>query len=170
MLNGKTLYTQMWDHKPPGIHITYAAAELIAGYGRNSIFLMNLAAALATLIAVYLAGSAAGAGQFGSLTAAALWALISGDINVEGNQPNTEVFLNAFLTAAFAVFVRTQKPGLGLWRAIFAGLLLTAASLYKHVVVVPAFFLACAHIACAPAAWQRRWNRKPTAGVSLLFV
>src|SRR5437868_5255463 len=79
MLNGKTLYTQMWDHKPPGIHITYAAAELIAGYGRNSIFLMNLAAALATLIAVYLAGSAAGAGQFGSLTAAALWALISGD-------------------------------------------------------------------------------------------
>jgi len=72
MLNGKALYSEMWDHKPPGIHITYAAAELIAGYGRNSIFLMNVTAALATLVAVYLAGSAAGAGQFGGLTAATL--------------------------------------------------------------------------------------------------
>ncbi len=33
MLNGKTLYTDLWDHKPPAIYVTYAAAELIAGYG-----------------------------------------------------------------------------------------------------------------------------------------
>ena len=156
MLNGKTLYTEMWDHKPPGIHLTYAAAELIAGYGRNSIFLMNITAALATLIGVYLAGSAAGAGRFGGLTAATLWALISGDINLEANQPNTEVFLNAFLTAAFAIFVRTPKPGLGLYRALGAGLLFTLASFYKHVAIVPAFFLACTHIACAPAADRKQ--------------
>ena len=37
MLNGKNLYSELWDHKPPAIHVTYAAAELIAGYGRNSI-------------------------------------------------------------------------------------------------------------------------------------
>ena len=60
MLDGKALYSDLWDHKPPAIYVTYAAAELIAGYGRDSIFLMNVAAALATLFACYFAGSAAG--------------------------------------------------------------------------------------------------------------
>ena len=56
MLDGKALYSDLWDHKPPAIYVTYAAAELIAGYGRDSIFLMNVAAALATLFAYYFAG------------------------------------------------------------------------------------------------------------------
>src|ERR1700730_15070865 len=46
MLNGKALYNDLWDHKPPAIHITYAVGELIAGYGRNSIFLLNVMASL----------------------------------------------------------------------------------------------------------------------------
>src|SRR5437879_6286888 len=75
MLNGKNLYSDLWDHKPPAIHVTYAAAELIAGYGRNSIFLMNVAAAMATLMACYFAGSAAGGGRVGGFVAAGLWAL-----------------------------------------------------------------------------------------------
>ena len=29
MLEGKALYSELWDHKPPAIHVTYAAAELI---------------------------------------------------------------------------------------------------------------------------------------------
>src|SRR3984893_19306305 len=58
MLNGKALYNDLWDHKPPAIHITYAVGELIAGYGRGSIFLINIVASLATLVACYLAGSA----------------------------------------------------------------------------------------------------------------
>src|SRR5690349_11314852 len=35
ILEGKLLYTELFDHKPPAVHTTYAAAELIAGYGRN---------------------------------------------------------------------------------------------------------------------------------------
>src|SRR5438874_11529227 len=42
MLDGKALYSELWDHKPPAIHVTYAAAELIAGYGPKSILLMNV--------------------------------------------------------------------------------------------------------------------------------
>jgi 4-amino-4-deoxy-L-arabinose transferase-like glycosyltransferase len=156
MLEGKTLYTEMWDHKPPGIHVTYAAAELIAGYGRKSIFLLNVTATLATLVACYLAGSAIGAGPFGGLIAAAAWALISGDLSLEGNQPNTEVFLNACLTSAFAIFVRTQTPSLGLRRALLAGSLFMLASFYKQVAIVPAFFLACAHVACSPAPFRKQ--------------
>src|ERR1700720_2572279 len=73
MLGGKALYSDLWDHKPPAIYVTYAAAELIAGYGRDSIFLLNVAAAIATLLACYLAGSASGRGPVGGLVAAALW-------------------------------------------------------------------------------------------------
>jgi hypothetical protein len=36
MLDGKQLYSDLWDHKPPGVHVTYAVAELLAGYGRAS--------------------------------------------------------------------------------------------------------------------------------------
>src|SRR6266404_8987192 len=113
MLSGKTLYTDLWDHKPPAIYVTYAAAELIAGYGRDSIFLMNIAAGFATLLACYFAGSAAEGGRLGGLMAATLWALASGDLATEGNQPNTEVFLNVFLTTAFAIFARAGQNRIG---------------------------------------------------------
>jgi hypothetical protein len=32
MLAGRHLYSDLWDHKPPAIHITFAAGELVAGY------------------------------------------------------------------------------------------------------------------------------------------
>src|ERR1700726_3048771 len=109
MWAGRALYSDLWDHKPPAIYVSFAAAELVAGYGRRSIFLANVLATLGTMIACYAAGSAGGAGRMGGLVAATLWAFVSGDIAFEGNQPNTEVFLNAFLTAGFAVFIRAQK-------------------------------------------------------------
>src|SRR5437588_7128607 len=106
MLGGKALYTDLWDHKPPAIYVTYAAAELITGYGRDSIFLLNISGAFATLLACYFAGSAAGGGRLGGLIAATLWALASGDLAIEGNQPNTEIFLIAFQTARFSIVIR----------------------------------------------------------------
>ncbi len=33
MLNGRELYSDLWNHKPPAIHATYAAAVAIAGPG-----------------------------------------------------------------------------------------------------------------------------------------
>ena len=156
MLAGKALYSDLWDHKPPAIHVTYAAAEVIAGYGRQSIFLMNIAAAIATLFGCYYAGSGAGGGRIGGCFAAALWALISGNLALEGNQPNTEVFINAFLTAAFAILVRTDKKELGISNAIFVGTLFAIASLYKHVVVVQAMALAFAYFVCNQSGGRKR--------------
>ena len=105
MLNGKNLYSDLWDHKPPATHVTYAAAEIIAGYGRESIFLMNVAAAIATLFVCYWAGSSARGGRAAGCFAAAFWAFTSGNLALEGNQPNTEVFMNVFLAAGFAMLL-----------------------------------------------------------------
>ena len=155
MLGGKTLYTDLWDHKPPAIYVTYAAAELIAGYGRNAIFLLNISAGFATLLACYFAGSAAGGGRLGGLVAATLWALASGDLAIEGNQPNTEVFLNALLTSGFAILMRAENRNLGLRAALLIGLSFAVASLYKNIAVVEAALLALAYFAW-PAADSRK--------------
>ena len=156
MLNGKNLYSDLWDHKPPAIHVTYAAAELIAGYGRNSIFLMNVIAAMATLVACYFAGSAGGRGPIAGLVAAAFWTLASGDLAIEGNQPNTEVFLNALLTTAFVVFARAGQNRIGFRGAMLVGVLVTLASLYKQIVILQAASLAVAYFCCVESQFRKK--------------
>ena len=156
MLDGKALYSDLWDHKPPAIHVTYAAAESVAGYGRDSIFLMNMVGALGILLAVYFAGCAAGGGKIGGLVAAGIWALAAGDLALEGNQPNTELFLNLFLAAGFVVFIRAEKKGLGWKGALLAGCLFALASLYKQVAAVPAALIAFTYLASARPDRRRR--------------
>ena len=156
MLNGKQLYSELWDHKPPAIHVTYAAAELVAGYGRNSIFLMNVVAAMVTLVACYFAGSAGERGPIAGLVAATLWTLASGDPAIEGNQPNTEVFLNALLTTAFVIFARAETNRIGFRAAFFVGLLFAAASFYKQIVILQAAFLCAAYFASVESQHRKK--------------
>jgi 4-amino-4-deoxy-L-arabinose transferase-like glycosyltransferase len=155
MLNGKALYAEVWDHKPPAIHVTYAAAELIAGYGRKSIFLMSVLATIGSMLSCYAAGRAIGGGPLPGLLAATLWALVSGDLALEGNQPNTEVFLNCFLTAGFAVVVRSGKNGLGFAGATLAGLFFAIASLYKQIVIAQIALVAITYLVY-PAGGSRK--------------
>jgi 4-amino-4-deoxy-L-arabinose transferase-like glycosyltransferase len=156
MLQGKSLYSDVWDHKPPAVHVTYAAAELAVGYGPRSIFFMTVAATVATMLACYAAGAANGGGTFGGVVAAALWAILSGDLAFEANQPNTEVFLNVFLTAGFAIFVRAAGNCLGTRRAALAGLLFAIASLYKQVVVAQVALLGLAYVVSCPRQSRKK--------------
>ena len=66
MLNGKSLYSDLWDHKPPAIYVTHALAILLVGQGPGAIYLLNVAAAVATLLGVYVAASAVGGFAAGS--------------------------------------------------------------------------------------------------------
>ena len=165
MLNGKALYADVWDHKPPAIHVTYAAAELITGYGHKSIFLMSVLATIGTMLGCYAAGRAIGGGPLPGLVAAVLWVLVSGDLAFEGNQPNTEVFLNCFLTAGFAVVVRTGKNGLGFATATLAGLFLAIASLYKQIVIAQIAFVAITYL-----VWPVAGSRKKAFRAVAIFA
>ena len=156
MLDGKPLYTDLWDHKPPAIHVTYAAAELIAGYGRSSIFLMNVAAAAVTLVACYFAGTALTGRIYPGLIAAAIWTIVSGEPGLEANQPNTEVFINALMMSAFAILVRVRKGNLTKPGVLLVGSFFALASLYKQIAVVPAALLCLAHIISAEPAARRK--------------
>ncbi len=140
MLLGRELYSDLWDNKPPGIFITYAAAEALIGYGPQSIYLLNVSAAIITLLGVYFTGSAIG-GRRGGIWAAICWAIISGNLKLQANQPNVEVFINACLIWAFALFVRTTNRPLGYRKVIVIGLLFALASIYKHFTVVAALLI-----------------------------
>lgn len=59
LLEGRQLYSDLWDNKPPGIFWTYAGAELVFGYGEGTVFVLGLLAAIATVPAVERAASAA---------------------------------------------------------------------------------------------------------------
>jgi hypothetical protein len=158
MLEGRPLYSELWNHKPPAIQVTFALGELVGGYGKRSIYLLGVTAAVLTTIGVYFAGAAPPWGRAAGLWSAAFWAISSGSLHVEANQPNTEVFINTCLAAAFALLVGVNGRALGWRRVVFIGLLFALASLYKQIAVAVAMTLGLAHIAFPPdgAAGRRR--------------
>jgi hypothetical protein len=143
MLHGKTLYQQVWDHKPPAIHLTYAASSALFGPSQLALWMMGVTAALVTLVACYRAGAARG-GTIGGVAAAGVWALASGDLLLQANQPNAEVFMNAALAWAFVLLAAPAPRSLVRWVAI--GALYLWASLYKPVIVAIAGLVIAADV------------------------
>lgn len=168
LLDGQSLYTDIWDHKPPAIHVTYAAAALLFGRSELAIWMLGVAAALGTMVACYRAGQMLG-GRLGGVAAAALWTIASGDLLLQANQPNTEVFMNLCLAWAFVALLPRDEPP-GAWRSVAAGLLFFVASLYKPVAIAIAAAVMAAWTlvrlrAFTDDAWPRRVWRALTPGV-----
>ena len=156
MRRGRHLYTDLWERKSPLLYDTFAAAERVCGYGPAEVFAVNVAAALATLFGCYAAGRAGGGEAWGGVAAAGLWTLLGADLKLQANQPNGEVFVNAALTAAFAVLALWPNADVrARWsRAVALGALFAAATLYKHNAAVACLTLAAAHV------WVGRHRRR----------
>lgn len=143
LLQGKTLYTEIYDHKPPGFIYLYVPLSLLCGARGWAFALLDLVLALAQLVLVHrilfrsLGGRAAawGAGLFVFLLVCPVW---GGKIAFcQG-----EVFVNLLLLAVFAYASAAPRPGR---RASFVlGLVAAALFLVKYVPVlllVPALAL-----------------------------
>jgi 4-amino-4-deoxy-L-arabinose transferase-like glycosyltransferase len=157
LLNGRRLYSGIWDHKPPGIHVTYAVAELVTGYGPQQIYLLETAALVITLLGLYQAGTLLGGTRVG-LLAGLLWALGSVFPYWEGYQPNTEVFVNAILVWSYWLIFRPSSAPTW-WRACAFGAAVGVASLFKQVAVAPAGLLAIAYVLGTGRENPDRWLR-----------
>jgi len=136
MLRGKVLYLDVWDHKPPGVHLTFALFEWFLGYGRAQLFGLSVVASLATMFAIVRAGSAAsfGAGIWGAI----LWSCLFFSDKFEATDPNVEAFLNATLAWAFALLVKPLSSRWNCLNPVLSGLLFWLACIYKPIAVVPA--------------------------------
>lgn len=133
LLLGKNLYVDLFDHKPPLIYYTYAIFESIFGYGDRTIWIMNVTFSISTLISIYFIGKKYNI--IAGFLSAIIWAILSGNIPLQANQPNTEVFLNTFLIAGFFLFIINKKNSFKI--NIFIGFLMGLSSLYKHISFIP---------------------------------
>ncbi|PYS61899.1 MAG: hypothetical protein DMF76_09940, partial [Acidobacteria bacterium] len=95
MRAGRPYYSDVWENKPPALYIAHIAGQYLFGYGRGYLYALNVSLALISLFGVYVAASSLGMGRTAGLWAAVFWTLISGDMDLQANQPNTEAFLNA---------------------------------------------------------------------------
>lgn len=163
MLQGRALYADMWDHKPPGVHLAYALAIALFGYGPSAIYALSVGTTVLTMLGVYLAGAAGGRGRAVGLAAAAFWVAVSGDLYLQANQPNTEVFINVCLVWAFALTVGALPQLPGKDRSLGIGCLFGLAMVFKPVAVAVTPLVGLL-IFAVPAA------QRPRAGVRVLTM
>jgi hypothetical protein len=156
LLQGRELYSDVWNPKPPAVFVSYGAAELLFGYGPGQLYALNLICGLIVLLGVYAAGPAGGFRPAAGLWAAAFWTVISGNIALQTHGPNTEAFMNACLIWAFVLLLGSRGGAFGARRAVVIGLLFAWASLYKQVAIAIAIPLLAAHVALPPPGTQRR--------------
>ncbi len=109
LLSGENLYTDLWDHKPPGIHIAFALSELIWGYGQRSIAFLWVVLSILTTIFIYLILDKISDWK-AALIAVIFWVLSSNSAYLQANQPNTEIFLNLFTLIAIWALVQHAHP------------------------------------------------------------
>lgn len=141
ILQGKVPYRDLWDHKPPLIYFVYSLFILIFGQNDWSIFAMNIFANIAILLVIYFAVTQLG-NKITALWAAAGWTLISGTMALEANQPNSEVFLNLCIALiAFLVLNRLYQEKKIKRFAMWIGLIIGAATLFKYIIIVPIIFM-----------------------------
>lgn len=156
-LEGRPFYSDLWFHKPPAIKVAFAAAELLCGFGPAGIFLLNVVCALVTLAGVFVAARRLG-GTAGAIAGAAAWAALSGDLLLEANQPNTEVFMNACVTWVFVFFQRRPLEDWRWYDIAVAGLLTATATLFKHIAVLPVLSLTAMSCLFVPNQAAARWR------------
>lgn len=162
LLAGRSFYSDLWFHKPPGAKVAFAAAEVVAGYGSGSIYLLNVSSAVAVLIGVYFAarnfGSTAAERRGTAIWAGIFWVLLSGEPDFQANQPNTEVFMNACAALAFVVLLRGTFRQLTWAETLIVGALAAVSSLFKQIGIVPIFLPAAVYALFPPdgATGRRR--------------
>ncbi len=167
ILGGRLLYTDIFDQKPPAIYGTYMLAEMAFGYNRDTIFYLELIGVGITLLGVYKAGASLFEDRRWGLWGAAGYALACGDIAIEANQPNAEVFISACLVWGFALLIGGKPKVATFLPASAAGLLFALATLYKPNVVVVPLLLMTVYVAFPPGG---AGNRRTALRMALWIV
>jgi hypothetical protein len=139
LTHGAVLYRDLWDQKPPGIHLTYAGAIALAGPRTDLAFWLDLLAAVATCALVSLVASVE-AGPTAALACAALYACLMAPAVAYDNggfleRAVPECFI-AVLVSAAALAATRASAGRGVAPALACGLCLGAAAVYKPTALV----------------------------------
>ena len=138
LLQGRSLYQDLWDHKPPGIHLAYALSQLFAGYSMVAVGLLSVVVSAGTLLGLVTLGARIGFSRRAHLAVVFFWLIFCFSPNLEATQPNTESLINLCWVWALVVVQARQFPSLQI--AFFAAL----ATIFKPISLVlflPIIFL-----------------------------
>ena len=172
LLTGRPLFSDVWDHKPPGVHLIFAGATALVGPGVSSVFLVNVVFSLMVAAGLMSAGHRV-AGNPGAIVAGVLWAVVGADLGLQANQPNVELLMNACLAWALAASLNGRSRSTGNV-ARTTGALTACGLLLKPVVAAPLGLLAVVDAvekwrhgrATATFAYLRRWVAAIFLGVA----
>lgn len=144
LTNGRTLYTQIWDNKPPLLYLTYA---LVHG-SQFLVRFLSLFAGLVTIPIFYLLAKKLFTNKLAASMATLIFAILFGLPTFEGNIANAENFMLLPIVLAGLLVYSSCKKILtrelrDLRPIILAGFILGIAVLYKVVAIFDfsAFFL-----------------------------
>ncbi len=146
LLHGQKLYSQLWDNKPPAPYLTYAAAELLFGYGRLELYMLGFIAAVTSLWGIYVAVFGMTRNRAAATWSAIFWVVISSGLQFDANEPNCEVFVNACVTWMIALLVSKRGALMSTRRALLIGALFALASLYKPFFILHALLFAVIYV------------------------
>lgn len=134
VLQGKRLYLDVFENKPPLAYAPYAIAIACGGYNELAIRLLPVPFVLVTLVALWRCGGLLARTREARFFTVFAYAWLQSDPFVFGNGANLEIYMNTFLTLALWCMLRVlRKPRTGPLTAFLAGLLVGTAAAIKQV-------------------------------------
>jgi len=141
LFHGKTLYKDILDQKPPLLHLIYGIFEKLFGYGEGQIFAVNIFFSSLIILFAYLILLELKIPETTIilLLIFLIFGLLS-CLEIEANQPNSELIVNGLLGIALlqSVKVCLRKKN-NPWAFCTASAALTFV---KHHAIIPAICLA----------------------------
>lgn len=167
---GALPYVDIWDRKPPGLFLIYAAIRLLGGHGiiEYQVVATLFAAATAMLIAWWVRHIA---GNFAAVAAGLFYLVLPHRLGGAGGQ--AEIFVNLFLVAAAWLIARRLHPiGAIDQRSLratgtFAMLLSGLAMQIKPTAAIPGMFLGLFLI---HQGYRSGWSHRRVVAAALLWV
>lgn len=167
MLHGALPFVDIFDRKPVGIFLIYAAARLLGGDGFVQYKLVAAASVVATAYLLYRTARHR-AGPVGATLAAILYILWLNFMEGEGGQ--TPVFYNPLVLGAGALLLAAARSPAGLIRRGSGALLLIGIALQiKYSVVVEGVFFGCAFLVLA-RTYRLRWGATALFGGGMIAL
>ena len=155
MLHGAVPYVDIFDRKPIGLFLIFAAARALGGDGFLQYKLVALAFVVATALLIH-GISRASAGRVAAIVAAALYILWLNFMEGEGGQ--SPVFYNLPMVAAAALVLSVRRGDDPLRIGAGAMLLVGIALQIKYSVIVEGVVFGCWLIALGWNAGRRGWR------------
>ena len=170
MTLGKTLYVDLWEHRPPATFWTYEFAMFVVGYGRQQMFFLGVLSATAVLLAIFFSIRRLGGNLTSAVWAAGLWAILSMYLPLQANIPNAEAFMNICSTVPFMLLLAPNWRSGAAWRVIAIGLLFTLNSFYKPITVPLTILLAAVHTLLPPPGVPRKRAAMEVAAMVMVAI